>query len=68
VNEPDPIKLYRLRDLSARIGLARSAIYKAIQEGRFPKPVRIGARAVAWRHQDIEAWLQSRAAQRGDAK
>jgi prophage regulatory protein len=60
----DEIKLYRLRELSARIGLGRSAIYKAIQEGRFPKSVRIGSRAVAWRHQDIEAWLQSRAAER----
>jgi prophage regulatory protein len=63
----DEIKLYRLRELSARIGLARSAIYQAINDGRFPKPVRIGARAVAWRHQDIEAWLQSRASQQREA-
>jgi prophage regulatory protein len=65
----DEIKLYRLRELSARIGLGRTAIYEAIQEGRFPRPIRIGARAVAWRHQDVESWLQSRAAQReGGAK
>jgi prophage regulatory protein len=64
----DEIKLYRLRELSARIGLARSAIYQAIKDGRFPKPVRIGARAVAWRHQDVESWLQSRAAQREAVK
>jgi prophage regulatory protein len=64
----DEIKLYRLRELSARIGLARSAIYQAVKDGRFPKPVRIGARAVAWRHADIEAWLQSRAAQREGTK
>jgi prophage regulatory protein len=63
----DEIRLYRLRELSARVGLARSAIYKAIQEGRFPKPVRIGARAVAWRHQDIADWLQARAAEREKA-
>jgi prophage regulatory protein len=56
----DELKLYRLRDLSARIGLARSAIYQAIKDGRFPKPVRIGARAVAWRHQDVERWIAER--------
>jgi prophage regulatory protein len=64
----DEIKLYRLRELSARIGLGRSAVYQAIKDGRFPKPVRVGARAVAWRHQDIEAWLAERATQRGGTK
>lgn len=64
----DEIKLYRLRELSARIGLARSAIYQAVKDGRFPKPIRVGARAVAWRHQDVESWLQSRAAQREAVK
>jgi prophage regulatory protein len=64
----DEIKLYRLRELSARIGLGRSAIYQAVSSGKFPRPVRIGARAVAWRHQDIEAWLAERAAQRGAVK
>jgi predicted DNA-binding transcriptional regulator AlpA len=34
----DEIKLYRLRELSARIGLARSAIYQAINDGRFEPP------------------------------
>lgn len=64
----DEIKLYRLRELSARIGLARSAIYQAVKDGRFPKPIRVGARAAAWRHQDVESWLQSRAAQREAVK
>lgn len=64
----DEIKLYRLRELSARIGLARSAIYQAVKDGRFPQPIRVGARAVAWRHQDVESWLQSRATEREAVK
>jgi prophage regulatory protein len=60
----DEIKLYRLRELSARVGLGRSALYQAVKCGRFPQPIRIGARAVAWRHQDVESWLQSRATER----
>ena len=40
--------------------LSRSAIYAAMDAGEFPRPVRIGRRAVAWRLADIEAWLASR--------
>ncbi|MDP2242169.1 MAG: AlpA family phage regulatory protein [Burkholderiales bacterium] len=38
------------------LGLSRSTIYKLISEGRFPKPVQIGARAVRWRVEQVEAW------------
>lgn len=40
--------------------LSRSSIYAAIAEGRFPAPVRIGARSVAWRSEEIETWKQTR--------
>jgi prophage regulatory protein len=40
--------------------LSRSAIYAAIAVGRFPSPVRIGVRSVAWRSDDIAAWKNSR--------
>ncbi len=40
--------------------LSRSAIYAAMDAGEFPRPVRIGRRAVAWRLADIKAWLASR--------
>jgi prophage regulatory protein len=29
-------------------------------EGTFPKPVKLGKRAVGWRASDIAAWLESR--------
>lgn len=37
-------------------GLGRSTIYRLISEEKFPAQVRIGARAVAWRWEDIERW------------
>lgn len=40
--------------------LSRSSIYAAIGDGRFPPPVRIGARSVAWRSEEIEAWKRTR--------
>ena len=41
-------------------GLSRSTIYLMISNGEFPKPVRIGRRAVAWRESAIQSWIESR--------
>jgi prophage regulatory protein len=41
-------------------GLGRSTIYRMIAEEKFPKSVRIGERAVAWRQIDLDRWCQSR--------
>jgi prophage regulatory protein len=49
--------LLRLRDLKALLGVSRSTIYRLIAERGFPKPYLIGARAVAWRRDEVLAWL-----------
>jgi prophage regulatory protein len=59
-----PLQLYRLPQVCELIGLRRSALYAAISRGEFPKPIKVGRRASAWRRSDIEAWLESRAAKR----
>ena len=53
-------KLIRLPAVIARTGLARSTIYESIRTGRFPPPVKIGPRAVAWRASEIDEWIESR--------
>lgn len=52
--------LIRLPAVLARVGLKQSRLYELIQSGDFPAPVRIGARAVAWRDSDVSAWIASR--------
>ena len=42
------------------IGLSRSTIYEMISLGLFPKPIRIGRKAVGWRESVIIKWLESR--------
>lgn len=42
-------------------GLSRSTIYAMISEGTFPKPIRLGKRAVGWPESSITEWLESRA-------
>lgn len=41
-------------------GLGRTTIYRMIAEDKFPHPVLLAARAVAWRRTDIEAWSELR--------
>lgn len=41
-------------------GLGRSTIYRLIAERKFPSPVRLGSRAVAWRSSDLDEWSEAR--------
>lgn len=43
-----------------RTGLSRSSLYAMMQRGEFPRPIRLGRRAVGWRLSDIERWLETR--------
>lgn len=52
----EPRALIRLNDVCNIVGLSRSTIYRWLSLGLFPQPVRIGARAVRWRIEDIGAW------------
>lgn len=49
--------ILRLPTVKARTGLSRSTIYLRIAEGRFPKPISLGGRAVGWLESEIDEWL-----------
>jgi len=50
-------RILRLPNVLDRTGLSRSTVYQRVSEGRFPKPVSLGARAVGWVESDIEDWI-----------
>ncbi|MEO6340702.1 MAG: AlpA family transcriptional regulator [Caulobacteraceae bacterium] len=54
-----PIRFLRLPEVMARTGLPRSTIYDGVRDGHFPRPVRIGARNVAWNEADVERWASA---------
>ena len=54
------------QEIEARCGIARTTIYRKMREGSFPEPLQIGARAVRWPENEIEAWLASRPRSHGD--
>jgi prophage regulatory protein len=49
--------ILRLPAVKTRTGLSRSTIYLRVAEGRFPKPISLGARAVGWVDAEVETWL-----------
>ena len=44
---------YRLKEVQQIVPLCRTDWYDGIKEGKFPAPIKLGARAVGWRKQDI---------------
>lgn len=52
-------KVLRLPDVMELTGLSRSTIYAYMESGNFPKPIKLGARAVGWRQTDIDEWISS---------
>jgi len=49
-------RIYRLPDVMNMTGLSRSSIYLRISTNEFPKPVKLGRRAVGWPEDSIIAW------------
>lgn len=56
---PDP--LLKLPAVMQACQLAKSTLYAYIKAGKFPRPLKLGARAVAWRQSDVAQWVDSRA-------
>ncbi|PKY11545.1 hypothetical protein B1757_03835 [Acidithiobacillus marinus] len=52
--------IQRNPEVQFRVKASRSTIYAWVKQGIFPKPVKIGPRAVGWRKSDIDEWLSSR--------
>src|SRR3546814_12233175 len=54
------VTLLRMSELTRRLGIARSTVYKMMKERGFPRPVKLTGRVVAWRVVDVVAYLEDR--------
>ena len=61
-------RLLRRPEVENRTGLSRARIYEKMDEGDFPRPVKIGVRAVAWVESEIVDWQRQRIAERDKAE
>lgn len=49
-------RMYRLPEVITITGLSRSSIYLRMSTNEFPKPLKIGRRAVGWTEDSIITW------------
>lgn len=61
------LRLLRLPEVLATVGLGRSAWYALVAAGHAPQPVHLG-KAVAWVSSEIAAFVQERIAERSTAE
>lgn len=55
---PPLIRAIQLRKELGNIG--NSTLRRWVREGNFPKPIKLGANCVAWRRDEVDAWLEAR--------
>lgn len=56
------MQILRRPEVEGKTGLARSTLYAAIAAGKFPAPIRLGARSVGWLADEVDGWLAERIA------
>lgn len=53
-------RMLTLHDVRDRTTFSKTHIYRLINSGTFPRPVRIGSRRVAFIEREVNDWLQAR--------
>jgi prophage regulatory protein len=54
-----PDRILRIQAVLARTGLSRSTMYRKIDQGTFPRQIKISERCAGWRSSAIDAWLRN---------
>jgi len=58
IRERDGARILRFKQVAALVGLGKSSIYRKVQEGTFPKPIKLGsARASGWISNEVYDWI-----------
>ena len=60
INSHTRSRLIRLPEVLDRVSLSRTSIYARVNDGPFPKPIKLGPRAVAWLESAVEEWISDR--------
>ena len=67
-------RLIRLPEVLSRTGYGRTSIYRKMEDGSFPRSVKLGgppldpsvfdSRAIAWIEEEVDQWIESRIEER----
>lgn len=52
-------RILRIGTVLDRTGLSRSTLYRKIENGTFPRQIRISTRCAGWRESAVDAWMHN---------
>ena len=58
------MQVLRMKDVIKKTGLSRSAIYNFVASNSFPRPIKLGVKAMGWADSEIDDWILSKMADR----
>ena len=50
----------RIRQVLETTGISRTHLYRLIQAGKFPQPIKLSERVSAWEEAAVDAWLNEK--------
>lgn len=63
----DDKKLWGVPEVAQALGMSEPALRSCLHRGYGPRPLRLGRRKLAWRPEDLEAWIELEARRQGVA-
>ena len=61
---PPKRRIIRKPELYSTIGLSDTTIWRLEKAGRFPKRIQLGGNSTGWFSDEIDLWLEKKAAER----
>ena len=62
LKSPEAKMILRMKEVCSELGVSRASVYRLLQSGSFPKPLKLGKRAIGWERDHIQQWVKSRSA------
>ena len=59
------VQLLTIAEVIATTHLSKATVYRRIADGSFPAPVRVGARMIRFRDDEVGAWIERLSELRG---
>lgn len=54
------VQILRRLDVQRVTGLSKATLWRLVKAGAFPQPIKLSERAVGWKADEIDAWIESR--------
>jgi len=60
ISTPTERRILRRAEVEQKTGFKRAHLYNLMKEGKFPKALRLGVRAVGWDSVEVDQWITDR--------